>query len=242
MERVFIFDVDGTLTPSRRTMTPEFEEFFYQWSKGKKYYLVSGSDLKKMKEQVGVLYLSRARGLFCCGGNQFYDSKENLIYENKFDVPNNLLTYLGEELRMSEFPIRAGNHREDRGSMLNFSIVGRDCTQEQRDEYFEWDKKNGERERIAKHIRDNWKDLDAVIGGQISIDIVPKGFDKSQVLPHIEKLENPSEIIFLGDRIEEGGNDYPLAQVLTFKDSPYGYVYKVESWEDTKRFLGEVYG
>ena len=50
--RVFIFDVDGTLTPSRQKMTEEFKEFFLKWSKGKKYYLVSGSNIEKMDEQI----------------------------------------------------------------------------------------------------------------------------------------------------------------------------------------------
>tara|TARA_Y100000593_G_scaffold44732_1_gene85262 strand:+ start:514 stop:1239 length:726 start_codon:yes stop_codon:yes gene_type:complete len=241
MSKVFIFDVDGTLTPSRRTMTPEFEEFFYQWSRGKKYYLVSGSDLVKMKEQVGVLYLSRANGIFCCGGNQFYDQPgEKLIYENKFKPPETLLTYLGFQTKISDTPVKSTNHREDRGSMLNFSVVGRDCTQEQRDEYFEWDTKTGERKKIAKEIMDGWPELDAVIGGQISIDIVPKGYDKSQVLPHIEKRENADEYIFVGDRIEEGGNDYPLGKIL--EDREDGVIYKTTDWKETMKFLGENYG
>ena len=240
MSKVFIFDVDGTLTPSRRTMTPEFEEFFYQWSRGKKYYLVSGSDLPKMKEQVGVLYLSRAQGLFNCGGNQFYDSKENLIYENKFKVPQTLLTYLGLQVRLSDTPVMSTNHREDRGSMLNFSVVGRNCTQEERDKYFEWDKEVGERRKIANEIMKGWPELDAVIGGQISIDIVPKGYDKSQVLQHIEDRENADEYIFVGDRIEEGGNDYPLAHILENRKD--GVVYKTTDWKETMKFLGENYG
>ena len=45
MNKVYIFDVDGTLTPSRRAMTPDFEDFFYEWSKDKTFYLVSGCDL-----------------------------------------------------------------------------------------------------------------------------------------------------------------------------------------------------
>ena len=73
-----------------------------------------------------------------------------------------------------------------------------------------------ERKTIAKYIRESWNDLDAVIGGQISIDIYPKGNDKSQVLNVIEqeRLVPPSEYIFIGDGIENGGNDYPLAELM----------------------------
>ena len=181
MKRVYIFDVDGTLTPSRRKMTKDFEKFFSQWAKENTFYLVSGSDLEKMKEQVPEHTLELASGLFCCGGNQFYVN-DKLVYENKFKVPQTLLTYLGLQVRLSDSPVMSTNHREDRGSMLNFSVVGRNCTQKEREQYFEWDKKVGERKKIAQEIMEGWPELDAVIGGQISIDIVPKGFDKSQIL------------------------------------------------------------
>ena len=123
--------------------------------------------------------------------------------------------------------------------MLNFSTVGRNCTLEERQQYFEWDNKVGERKKIAKEIRDGWPELDAVIGGQISIDIYPKGHDKSQILDVIEqeRIVKPKEYIFIGDRIEEGGNDYPLAQLLNLKNKPYGYAYKTEGWEHTKEIL-----
>ena len=213
MRRVYIFDVDGTLTPSRRTMVEDFLEFFNGWSKRNTFWLVSGSDLNKMKEQVPEFILERAEGLFTCGGNQLYRDGE-LIYENKFIPPNNLLTYLGEQIRMSETPVQATNHREDRGAMLNFSIVGRDCTLEERKKYFEWDSQVGERESIAKYVKETWKDLDAVIGGQISIDIAPIGNDKSQVIDKVVGYQSNREYIFIGDRTMEGGNDYPLAKVM----------------------------
>ena len=52
MDRIFIFDVDGTLTPSRRKMTKEFKEFFEQWALKNHFYLVTGSDLPKLQEQM----------------------------------------------------------------------------------------------------------------------------------------------------------------------------------------------
>ena len=49
MDKIFIFDVDGTLTPSRLRMTEKFAKFFDKWSSENKYYLVTGSDLDKTK-------------------------------------------------------------------------------------------------------------------------------------------------------------------------------------------------
>ena len=51
MHKIYIFDVDGTLTPSRLRMTKELAKFFDKWSEKNKYYLVTGSDLDKTKEQ-----------------------------------------------------------------------------------------------------------------------------------------------------------------------------------------------
>ena len=241
MDRIFIFDVDGTLTPSRQPMTEEFQKFFKQWIKKNKFYLVTGSDLPKLQEQM-CMYDIEAEGIFTCCGNQFWlpnpsvpIQSADLIYDNKFKVPRKLNKLLGTIMSNSQYPYRYGNHIEDRGSMVNFSIVGRDCTQEQREEYFEWDKQSLERKIIAHAIKEKFPDLDAVIGGQISIDIYPKGNDKSQVLEHIEKLHSTGKIIFIGDGIENGGNDYPLAHLM---DNIEGCDwYHTKGWEHTKEIL-----
>ena len=215
MNRVYIFDVDGTLTPSRLPMTQDFSIFFSLWSMDNTFYLVTGSDIDKTKEQVPWYILERAQAVFTCCGNEMWRDDE-LIYDNKFELSTKLKNSLEVVLMSSQYPHRYGNHIEDRGSMVNFSIVGRDCTQEQRDEYFKYDNEKGERKIIANAIKEKFPDLDAVIGGQISIDIYPKGNDKSQILDIIEqeRLVPPSEYIFIGDGIENGGNDYPLAKLM----------------------------
>ena len=185
-----------------------------------------------------------AEGIFTCCGNQFWlpnpsvpIQSADLIYDNKFKVPRKLNKLLGTILSNSIYPHRYGNHIEDRGSMVNFSIVGRDCNQEQREKYYKWDTEKGERKIIANAIKEKFPDLDAVIGGQISIDIYPKGNDKSQVLNVIEqeRLVPPSEYIFIGDGIENGGNDYPLAELMD--NTEICDWYHTKGWEHTKEIL-----
>ena len=215
---IYIFDVDGTLTPFRSAMTEQFLEFFDEWSKKNTFYLVSGSDLEKMSEQVPPHILERAAGLFCCGGNDYYkDGKQ--VYYNEFAPPEDLVKFLEEQLEHSPYGTRAGNHIEDRGSMLNFSIVGRDCTDKEREDYFQYDLVSKEREIIAGLINEQWIDIEAVIGGQISIDIAHKGNDKSQVLKHIQSEQPNQEYCFIGDRTMSGGNDYPLANLMSNTDN-----------------------
>ena len=124
--------------------------------------------------------------------------------------------------------------------MVNFSIVGRDCSYEDRLNYFEWDNEKDERKVIANAIKEKFPNLDAVIGGQISIDIYPKGNDKSQVLDIIkqDRLTKSNQYIFIGDRIEGGGNDYPLAQLMDkTKNCDW---YQTEGWEETQKILEKL--
>ena len=237
MDKIYIFDVDGTLTPSRQRMTEEFAKFFDEWTSKNKYYLVTGSDLDKTKEQVPIAYIDRAVAIFtCCGNEMWLGDKQVLTKE--FKPPEKLIKYLETELKFSPYKKQYGNHIEDRGSLLNFSMVGRDCTQVQRNDYYEYDRQMDERKGIADYIKENWSDLDAVIGGQISIDIYPKGNDKSQVLEHIEKRHPSGEIIFIGDGIENGGNDYPLAHLM---DNIEGCDwYNTKDWKQTKEILEKL--
>ena len=242
MEKIYIFDVDGTLTPSRLRMTKEFAKFFDKWSNENKYYLVTGSDLDKTKEQLPIAYIDRAEAIFTCCGNQMWRDDE-LIYDNKFELTSKLKNSLDIVLMSSPYKHRYGNHIEDRGSMVNFSIVGRNCTQEQREDFYKWDNEKGERKKISTFLKHKFKDLDAVLGGQISIDIYPKGMDKSQIFEHIETdfaipFSEPNEYIFIGDGIENGGNDYPLAHLM---DNIEGCDwYQTDGWKETQKILEKL--
>ena len=97
MENIYIFDVDGTLTPSRRAMTEDFEVFFSKWAKKNIFYLVSGSNLEKIQEQLPSYILDLAAGVFPCGGNQLFIN-DNQKYNREFKPPKDLLSFLQEKL------------------------------------------------------------------------------------------------------------------------------------------------
>ena len=99
-------------------------------------------------------------------------------------------------------------------------------------------KKKVKEKKISTFLKHKFKDLDAVLGGQISIDIYPKGMDKSQIFKHIENIENfycPEEYIFIGDRTEKGGNDYPLAKLM--EETNNCSYYQTDSWKNTQQIL-----
>ena len=201
--KVFLFDIDGTLTPPRRSMESSHTMYFLNWMVGKKVYLVSGSDRYKVLEQVPSSILSRCEGVFCSMANEFWGSKDDSVYKNEWEAPINLLKDLNQILLESEYGVRRGNHIEHRTGMINFSVVGRQASREEREEYFNWDKLNGERVGVVDSLKDKYKDLDFNIGGQISIDINPKGANKSQASKWVrENSLEEIEFVFFGDKCQ----------------------------------------
>ena len=250
MSKVYIFDVDGTLTPSRTKMTKTFYKYFKEWAYENDFFLVTGSDLPKTKEQVPRDILERAEGIFCCCGNEYYVPSSfhsqpttdpgpiffEKCYSADFHPPKDLIDYLESELEKSSYPKRCGNHIELRKGMLNFSIVGRDCNLKDRKDFYEWDKKFTKRDRVAAEIVKRWPNLDASLGGEISVDIYPKGKDKAQVMKTIRHRFPRAQYIFVADKTYPGGNDYPLAESLR-SSKHNAIIEQVDCWEDTLKAL-----
>lgn len=223
----FAFDVDGTLTNSRQLINPEFKEFFLDFISKNTVYLVTGSDYPKTLEQVGEEIVNEVEAVFCCCGNAEY-RKGNLISQSDFVVDENLRKFFTDMLGESKFEPKTGNHIEERIGMVNFSIVGRNATFDNRQDYILWDNLSYEREIIKSCLEDRFDDLEVTLGGETGLDIYPKGKDKSQVADLIKPF------IFFGDRIEEGGNDLTIAQRAIIS-------HNVNGWKDTYSILKEKY-
>ena len=175
----YLFDIDGTLTEPRKSISSQFEEYFYNWMQGKKVYLVTGSDLPKVKEQLSQRIIDSCSGIFCSMANELYINGE-LIYRNILDIPQELTSWLQQQLENSKYGNKRSKNFEYRAGMLNFSIAGRDSSNNERDEYSAWDRKSFEREKIAAYINNKYDGkIEARIGGQISVDIQNTGNNKS---------------------------------------------------------------
>ena len=220
----YCFDVDGTLTPSRCVIDEQFRKEFVEFAKNNDVCLVTGSDYPKTLEQVGQEVIDSCSYVFNCCGNEVR-TKDHIRYQSTWKPGGIFLLFLESLKRKSGFSVRTGKHIENRIGMVNFSVVGRNATKEQRAMYVDWDKATNERVKFAEQIRKAFPDLDCSIAGETGLDIYPKGKDKSQVREWID-----NKLVFFGDRCEEGGNDYPLAKVADV-------VYNVDSWEETKAIL-----
>jgi phosphomannomutase len=238
---IYLFDIDGTLTPPRQRMEHHTLYEFLGWAPGKKFFLVAGSDFVKVREQIPGSILDRSEGVFCCMGNEF--RRENkIVYQNEFNPPAALREMLVSHQMHGGFPVKVkaggrGDIFEFRTGMLNFTTIGRNAGTEERNKYYEWDKEHKERERIANEIEEKFPELEARLGGQISIDIQPKGNNKSQASKWVrENLRE--EMYFFGDKCEEGGNDYDIALDITKNKD--GMVFQVKDHKDTTRSLKRI--
>ena len=233
MNNKFIFDVDGTLTPSRGKMDYNFKAFFNTFCLVNDVYLVTGSDKPKTIEQISEGTYNLCKRVYQCSGSDVWDAETNIL-KSGWTLSDLARTFLISCEYESPFSLRTGNHIEQRSGMVNFSVVGRNATTEERAKYVEYDTVKNERINIASAFNIMFPDLQATVGGDTGIDIAARGADKSQIL---RDFKEDDTIHFYGDAMFEGGNDLPLAYAL--KDFQLGFSHQVDGWQHTWEKLRE---
>tara|TARA_R110002110_G_scaffold38152_1_gene125012 strand:- start:874 stop:1641 length:768 start_codon:yes stop_codon:yes gene_type:complete len=250
MTRALIFDMDGTLTDPTQAISKDMMKALINVGPHYKKYLVTGSEMSKIENQIPESFLLKTfEKVFACNGTRVYNTNLDLDDEKGAPQPelihkidlldyysqadmNHLISYLLKVSSESHTKFKTGTFIEWRGSQLNFSVVGRNCSLSQREDYVKWDKKSNERRRIAEKLAREFQGWGLVfnLGGQISIDITRKEWDKTYSLQNI--LEKPEDCIFFGDKIVPGGNDHSIAMKC-------GKYHDVESPTDTMIVLGQ---
>lgn len=176
--------------------------------------MVGGSDLKKQQEQLGEGVLDMFDYTFSENGLVAYKGKE-LIAEAS------IVSHLGEErlqrlinfilryIADLEIPVKRGTFIEFRKGMLNVSPIGRNCSQQERCDFEIYDNDAKVREKFVSILSKEFEDYNLTysIGGQISFDLFPKGWDKTYALQFVDNFK---EIHFFGDKTYKGGNDYEI--------------------------------
>jgi len=223
----YIFDVDGTLTPSRGIMDPQFKKEFITFANTHRVFLVTGSDRPKTIEQIGDEVYNSCVRVYNCSGNDVY-AKDKQLSHNDWSLPAEAGFFLVNELDNSKWQTQTGLHIEDRTGMVNFSVVGRHANKQQREHYYQYDLIVQERTAIAERFNTRFPELSAKVGGETGIDIFQKGCDKSQILKDFDT----DSIKFYGDRVDPAGNDYPLAVKLIQE-----HVFAVTDWQHTRDLL-----
>ncbi|MEK9700229.1 MAG: HAD-IIB family hydrolase [Candidatus Poseidoniales archaeon] len=226
----YIFDVDGTLTPSRGEMDSEFKDWFNKFQDNNITFLVTGSDKFKTVEQIGKQTYNKFIRCYNCQGNEVWEGDVNKKKVN-IVLPPQMIEVLETVLSNSVFPLRTGQHIESRSGLVNFSVLGRNANQDERQGYIIFDKRIGERAALARYLNKHFPEYHASVAGETGIDIIVKGQDKSQIL---SDFKPDDKITFFGDKTKEGGNDYEIAQAVKKHG---GHVYNVADWKNTYAIL-----
>jgi len=246
-----LFDMDGTLTDARQPISNEVLEALRSTKTGIKRHLITGSDMTKIEEQIPKENLLELfGGVYTCNGTKVYNCNldmddENLPIEpelihkvtlrdhySEADI-NHIVNVLLKAAANTHTKVKTGTFVEWRESQINFSVVGRNCTQSQREDYVRWDKKSGERKKIIDQLREEFKGwgLSFRLGGQISIDITREGWDKSYAFKNM--TETPDQCVFFGDKICQDGNDLDIAMKCAYYhnvDSPADLILQLQEY------------
>lgn len=217
---LILFDVDGTLTESRLTIEPFMEKTLSELKSitDLDIGIVGGSDLAKQEEQLGKENIAMFNWVFSENGLMAF--KDGVLFHSA-----NIVKKLGESnythlvniclryLSLCSYPIRRGTFVEYRNGMINICPVGRSCSQSEREAFYKIDTEQKYREQLIMNIKKDWEEVCDIpltfsIGGQISVDIFPRGWDKTYCLQFVHNKYD--KIYFFGDKTYPGGNDYEI--------------------------------
>ncbi|KAJ9142182.1 Phosphomannomutase [Pleurostoma richardsiae] len=223
---ICLFDVDNTLSPARRHATPEMLDLLARLRQKCAIGYVGGSDFAKQQEQLGAPE-TPVTSLF-----DFCFAENGLTaYKNGASLPSNsFIKWIGEDQYKElasfvlhyvadlDIPVKRGTFLEFRNGMVNVSPIGRNASVQERDDYQKYDLEHGIREKFIEKLKERFPHLDLTysIGGQISFDVFPTGWDKRYCLQHLEnEAKKPggvtyTTIHFFGDKTMEGGNDFEI--------------------------------
>jgi phosphomannomutase len=212
---IALFDVDGTLTEPRKVVSPETVEYLKKLREKIVIGVVGGSDLVKQKEQLGDSpnmfdYCFSENGLLAYRDGEKIGQaslKDHFGEEKLKKLLNWVLIYFGN----LDIPVKRGTFIEFRAGMLNVSPIGRNCSREERNEFEKFDLANNIRKTMVEAMKKEFADYNLTysIGGQISFDIFPQGWDKTYCLRFLPEGDY-DEVHFFGDKYFEGGNDYEI--------------------------------
>ncbi|XP_015914315.2 phosphomannomutase 2 [Parasteatoda tepidariorum] len=217
-KELVLFDVDGTLTLSRQIISDEMKDFLKVLREKVSIGLVGGSDMKKITEQMneGSAVVNKYDYIFAENGLVAYKNgslvgKQSILGHMGEEKLQNLINFCLMYMSKITLPVKRGNFVEFRNGLINICPIGRSCSQAERDDFAAYDKIHKIRESFVEVLRKTFPNLGLVysIGGQISFDCFPAGWDKTFCLNYVEK-DGFEKIYFFGDKTSEGGNDYEL--------------------------------
>ena len=222
MKKLIVFDLDGTLAESKASLDTEMAALLITLLGIVKVAVISGGDWPQFEKQVlsnlpHDNHLENLSLLPTCGTKFYqYTGDWKKIYSEDFtaDEKGKIISALKQALGASGFKIEKvwGEEIEDRGSQITFSALGQQAPLEEKEK---WDPDFTKRKKMKALLDKLIPEFSVRLGGETSIDVTKPGIDKAY---GIRKLRDTlgiaiQDMIFIGDALFPGGNDYPAEEV-----------------------------
>jgi|SRR6185437_1511587 len=225
MKKLIVFDLDGTLAESKAAIDKEMSLRLAALLSVAKVAVISGGDWPQFEKQV-LANLPKGRKLKKLSilptcGTKFYEYKSGWkqLYAENFTSAQKekIISSLNKAIDESGFKAKKtwGETIEDRGSQVTYSGLGQQAPLKEKEK---WDPDFTKRGKIKKQLDKMIPEFAVNLGGTTSIDITKHGIDKKYGMHKLRDVLGIkiSEMIFIGDAIFPGGNDYPAKQSGAF--------------------------
>jgi phosphomannomutase len=224
MKRLIVFDLDGTLAQSKAALDDEMAGLFGRLLGVIKVAIISGGDFPQFQKQVIDRLPSSSDvgnlSILPTSGTKFfeYDGQWRKLYSDDLsdDQKKKIEDALESAVAQTGFQPKEtwGERIEDRGTQITYSALGQEAPLEAKEK---WDPDFAKRKAIQAILDKTLPDFSVRLGGTTSIDVTRPGVDKAYGIRKLrDVLGIPiSEMLFIGDAIFPGGNDYPALQAGT---------------------------
>ena len=230
-KKLIAFDLDGTLAPSKSHFHPRMVNMFDRLLEKYQVCVISGGKYDLFQRQfltqiTAEPELLERLHLMPTSGTRYYRfEKDKWVekYAENFTKPQKekIIKALEEGLEESGFKVDKtyGDTIEDRDSQITLSILGQEIVAELGDEGVKikeaWDPDGSKKLKIRDIIAPKIPDFEVRAAGATSIDVTRPGIDKAYGMQKLMEATGlkKEDILFMGDRIVPGGNDYAVEQI-----------------------------
>lgn len=221
MKKLIVFDLDGTLAESKSDLDDEMVGLLNSLLRVAQVAIISGGDWPQFEKQIlshsfDPEGLPRLSLLPTCGTKFFqFMSKWELLYSEDLSALEK--KHITSSLKIASELLGLTPHKtwgdiiEDRGTQITYSALGQQAPLAEKSA---WDRDLSKRKKMQALLHKSIPEFSVRIGGTTSIDITKAGIDKAYGIEKLTEILGITreEMIFAGDALFPGGNDYPVKE------------------------------